>query len=373
MAKGLRWIAGTIVGVAFLLWLVLAVPKLLVPARSGASLADVPDPGKRHELQDARLKLQNDVRTTLLQGLGGVAVFVGAYFTWRQLQHNIQSSREAHDLERQGQITERFTRAIDQLGNDKGQLDVTLGGIYALERIAKDSPGDQATIAEILTAYVRGHAFWPPQSPRQLPEGTLLNQLPYLEERCSDVQAAMTVLGRMPPGVRGRLDLQRTDLRKAHLIGAHLELAALFGAHLEGANLAYAHLEGAALFGAHLEAANLADAHLKGADLRGAHLKKADLRGADLREASLQNAHLEEADLRSAHLEKANLFLAYLQGADLTGAHLQAACLVNANLQGAYLADAHLQGAWADDMTRWPVDFDWQAAGVLIAPTEPTG
>jgi hypothetical protein len=39
------------------------------------------------------------VRTTLLQGVGGAAVLVGAYFTWRQLQ----TSRE-------GQITERFTR-----------------------------------------------------------------------------------------------------------------------------------------------------------------------------------------------------------------------------------------------------------------------
>jgi hypothetical protein len=42
-------------------------PRLLVPARSDASLQDVTDPAKRHELEDARLKLQNDVRTTLLQ------------------------------------------------------------------------------------------------------------------------------------------------------------------------------------------------------------------------------------------------------------------------------------------------------------------
>jgi hypothetical protein len=229
-----------IVGVAVLLWLVLLAPKLLVPARSNASLADVPDPGKRHELQDARLKLQNDVRTTLLQGLGGVAVLVGAFFTWRQLQHNIQSSREEHDLERQGQITERFTRAIDQLGNDKGQLDVTLGGIYALERIAKDSSADRATIAEILTAYVRGHAPWPPRTPGQLPEGTPLDQLPSLQERGPDIQAAMTVLSRMLPDDRDRPDVRRTgpdlgrtDLRRVELIDAHLEGANLWHAHLE--------------------------------------------------------------------------------------------------------------------------------------------
>jgi hypothetical protein len=36
--------------------------------------------------------------------------------------------------------------------------DVTVGGIYALERIARDSPDDRAAIGEVLTAYVRGHA-----------------------------------------------------------------------------------------------------------------------------------------------------------------------------------------------------------------------
>jgi hypothetical protein len=54
-------------------------------------------------------------------------VLLGAFFTWRQLQ-----------ISREGQVTDRFTRAVDQLGHP--EVDVRLGGIYALERIAKDSP-----------------------------------------------------------------------------------------------------------------------------------------------------------------------------------------------------------------------------------------
>jgi hypothetical protein len=249
--RRLRWVVLVIVGVAFLaflLWLV--APKLLVPARP-AGLLDKVDAQveaktvKQYELEDGRLKLQNEARTTLVQTLGGAVVAVGALFTYRQLQHNIQSSREEHDLERQGQITERFTRAIDQLGNDKGQLDVTLGGIYTLDRI-KDSLDDRATIAEVLTAYVRGHAPWPPTEPidpslaeQMGPYVTRvpLDQLPPLQERSPDVQAAVTVLGRMPPAYRGGLDLHGTDLRRADLRGAHLEGADLSGAHLEMANL----------------------------------------------------------------------------------------------------------------------------------------
>ena len=102
----------------------------------------MPDAARRHELQVDRLRLQNDVRTTLLQGLAGLAVLVGAVYTYRQVQnsrrqlevdrerlaYSIESSREQHELDRQGQITERFTRAIDQLGHPN--TDVQLGGIY---------------------------------------------------------------------------------------------------------------------------------------------------------------------------------------------------------------------------------------------------
>src|SRR5918998_1300590 len=51
--------------------------------------------------------------------MAGVAGGVGIYFTWR----NLRTTQENLRLTEQGQITERFTRAIDQLGamDDKGK------------------------------------------------------------------------------------------------------------------------------------------------------------------------------------------------------------------------------------------------------------
>ncbi len=85
---------------------------------------------------------ENQSRATLAQILGGIAIGIGIYFAWG----NLTTARE-------GQITERFTRAIDQLGNKN--LEIRLGGIYALERIANESQRDYWPIMEILTAYVR--------------------------------------------------------------------------------------------------------------------------------------------------------------------------------------------------------------------------
>ena len=65
----------------------------------------------------------------------------------------------------QGQVTDRYTKAIEQLGSDK--LDVRIGGIYALERIARDSARDHPTVMEVLTAFIREHSHeqWPPPDP----------------------------------------------------------------------------------------------------------------------------------------------------------------------------------------------------------------
>jgi hypothetical protein len=115
----------------------------------------------------------------LFQALGlmmaGVAGAIGVYFTWRNLSQTRRSSERTLWLTEQGQITDRFTRAIEQLGetddNGKPKLELRLGGIYALERIAWDSPErDYSTVMEVLTAYVRENASWPPKESSTAPK-----------------------------------------------------------------------------------------------------------------------------------------------------------------------------------------------------------
>jgi uncharacterized protein YjbI with pentapeptide repeats len=315
-----------------------------------------------------------------------LAALAGIFVAWQQLQTDREQSRtdreqlrEQLTLTRQGQVAERFTRAVDQLGSAK--LEQRLGGIYGLERIAKESPDGDArlVVAEVLTAYVRQHA--PPG--RKLASA----QLDPLKARAPDVQAAMTVLGRRtilaadPP-----LELNNVDLRSADLHGVRLQQAILIGTQLEGANLdhaqlqeaylsvaqlqgailTYAQLQGAYLNGAKLEEATLSDAQLQGANLSNAQLQGAFLDRAQLQEAKLLGAQLQGAYLNGAQLQRANLFGADLQKADLEAAELQEANLARAQLQASDLDGAHLQGAWCDNQTRWPDGFDWKAAGVEL-------
>jgi hypothetical protein len=177
---------------------IIFVPTWIKPSLSGADLNAVPPGQIRIALQQAQAQLQNSIRSTLLQALGGFLVVAGAVATWRQVR-----------ISREGQITDRLTHAIDQLGNDK--VDVRIGGIYALERLAKDSTTDRLAIVEILAAFIRTHAAWPAgywSHPDQHPTPDVDETMLWLTDRTPDVRTAVLVLGRYPhegrvhPGTR---------------------------------------------------------------------------------------------------------------------------------------------------------------------------
>jgi hypothetical protein len=254
---------------------------------------------------------KKDLVLALAQILAGTALLSGLYFTWRTLQIN-----------REGQITDRFTRAIDQLGatdNEGDKLfEIRIGGIYALERIARESEEDYWSIMEVLTAYVRQHACWLPEEGQGSEADSAVEDKSVEDSRSResestevpppgpDIQAIMTVLRRRTRffghGEPESLDFRSTHLREANLYGANLQQANLQQANLQQANLQGANLQGTDLLGANLQGASLQGANLDGANLDGANLQGAVLQGADLRKALLLGAKVTDeqlADTRS--------------------------------------------------------------------------
>jgi Pentapeptide repeats (8 copies) len=304
---GMPWLAQhwpRVLAVGLFLALFVA-PRLFVPARSAAALAGVTDPAARGRLEDERLKLQHDVRVGLLQAVAGVAVIAAVAATWQQLDTDRRQLRQQLEVAGQEQAGERFARALDQLGSE--QLDVRLGGIYGLERIAARGAGaataayqppgsddpptpdwwaaqDRVQVFEILSAYVRTTSHRPPVGPGGAAAALQVSQ--------PDVHAAVVALAR------------RTVLAGDPPLD-------LTGSRLPQARLGWARLAGA------------------------------DLRGADLRGTSLQHA-------------------------TLAGAHLEQALLCGTQFRGADLSGAHLAGARASTATSWPDGFDWRAAGARL-------
>ncbi|MFI7080939.1 pentapeptide repeat-containing protein [Micromonospora sp. NPDC049903] len=275
-------------------------------------------PAKHLQGKD-KADVRNATRQTLLAAVGGLVVLTGAAFTGRTFY-----------LTRRGQFTDRYTKAIGLLASDK--LTERLGGIYALEHLMVESEREHNTVVEVLAAYVRENRPLTPNAPRAKlvgPMGTEHTSRERADGRPklpTDVQAALTVLGRRPVRPEpNAIDLAVTDLGRAELSRAQLQGAALYGAQLEGANLFGAQLQGADLSGAQLQGADLSWAQLQGADLSWAQLERAKLFKAQLQGATLCAAQLEGADLSGARLQDADLSEARLEGATLSAAQLQEA------------------------------------------------
>lgn len=237
---------------------------------------------------------------------------------------SLLATREQLDIARADQLTERFARAVEHLGDDKPEI--RLSAVLSLERIAHDSATDREPIGQLLSAFIRRK--------RPLP-GPCANRFGLHE---ADIEAALRVVSTGVFTVAP--DLNTTCLSGADLNGAQLRCAmleranltgmtTLAGADLRQANLNSAHfggtvpddarpvaadLSGAVLDGAEATAADLSHTSLVGAKLRGANLAEVRLTGAQLQDADLSEAHLVKVDLRDVDLSGANLKGTHIKG-----------------------------------------------------------
>jgi uncharacterized protein YjbI with pentapeptide repeats len=247
--------------------------------------------------------LENLYRATIVQILGGSAVAIGIYFAWG----NLITARE-------GQITERFTRAVDQLGNPG--MEIRLGGIYALGRIANESKKDYWPIMEILTAYVRKNSNVKDENSLEIvpismdvqANESIKNKVLNEKNVSLDIQAILTVIGRREhsfESLENRIDLRETNLQHTNLLRANFSNAIIVGADLSGANLALANLSRAFLSGSNFSEAKAIQANFKKANLALANLSRVKFINADLSMVFFPGANLSGTDFYGANLQGA--------------------------------------------------------------------
>lgn len=359
------------VGILILLTLTLIVlavfvlPERMVKAPSDVELAPL-QPVERLQAENAAITAQNAVRTTLIQAIGGGLFFVTAFVAWQQVR-----------TARQGQATDRFTKSIEQIGDDK--TDVRLGGIYALRQMS-DIQAFRQPVAEILAAYLRTHSArrnggpegdaFPaasssfegvsntgkqplqgsrrgrPNHPdlarrrwaesRQRPR-----QSPTLEAQNShqpDKQAVLRIL--IHDGLWRRAEVGFLDLSFVELRGADLREADLRNSLMRSIDISYGDLRGAVLEQVDIRDAQFLLANMTNCSMRNALLEGAHFSGANLSLSNMSHVQASNADFRGSRLTRADL-----TNADLTGADLRGAILNGAVLTGATLLNAKLDGA----------------------------
>ena len=100
---------------------------------------------KTHLSQFQQLQLEQSIRTTVLQAVGGLLLVSGAVATWRQVVTASQSLALSQSIK----ATDVFAKAVESLASDSSISRV--GAVYTLDRIARDQPDEHARIAALLT------------------------------------------------------------------------------------------------------------------------------------------------------------------------------------------------------------------------------
>lgn len=247
-----------------------------------------------------------DIPTEELRNiLIAIGALIGAPFlVWRTWVAHVaaRANEEQAKIARENLYTTLFTKAVEQLGatreikegsNSKTEpnIEVRLGAIYALERIAQDSERDHWPIMETLCAYVRNTTRKTSPIPEEIlsilkknwdkmtrEEVTQIEhykaQLPPISP---DALAALNVIGRR--SASRRLHEHRLTAASKHERAYRIDLS---GCHLRGVRLRGLNFNDSVLENVDFSWGDLSDSSFCGAEISGADLTKTVLRRTQL-------------------------------------------------------------------------------------------
>lgn len=246
----------------------------------------------------------------------GAAGLYGLLLAGRRTAALDRQAQVAHDhrvLAEQGQITDRFTKVVEQLGSEN--QGVRVGAVYALERLSQDSPRDFNVIVETLAAFVRQ---------------TSVNTLGKHDD-CVDIGAAVGVLARAIPSHSSF----RSPDSPSQL-------------NLSKANLAAVALRSHDLSGFNLTLADFSRCNLSDVSLRSCSLEKAKFTSSTMSNVSFAGADAWDINLEGSLIHSCDFSSAYCWRANFSGATISASRFVESNFEATIFSRSEL----------WEINFD---------------
>lgn len=252
-----------VAAVFLLLTIIRDLPKkILEPSRANLEVKDY-------------LVLENNLRTMILQAVGGLVVILGLYFAWQNAGIADENQRISLEQNRQ----ERFDRFVE-MSKDPNNVEQRIMGIAGMIRVA-DTPGSdlRGDVRLFVDVFLKkwtdsrtagnGEASQPLQ---QLPDDINFIFKNYLSDR------SFTRRGEYKE--RAYAQLRGLNFSKLNLQEINIASADLSNANFNGADCSMATFEDMYMRGTHFAGANLTKAFFENIDLESADLTGAKIEGA---------------------------------------------------------------------------------------------
>jgi hypothetical protein len=210
-----------------------------------------------------------------------------------------------------GMITDRFSRAVEQLGahaEGRPLCEVRIGAIHSLERLALDSRSDCEAVIKVLTSYLRQHCIPPDES----------------------TPAAGTVSLEIEDETQERKRLKQEDRGKRAIVQAVLNTVGKLNSRRSALDrkhtpldLRYLDLRGYEFLNLNLQHCQLRETDVSGSTFAVVDARQSEWNKVIAKGCTFTSVKLEDAQMRSAVLEDAQFRNVWLDGADLTGAAIE--------------------------------------------------
>lgn len=268
-----------------------------------------------------------------------IAAVVLSLFTYSATN---SSTTQQYNLSRNGQIADRFSKAVELL--TAGETGKRLGGIYALQQIAEESPSYRDTVKNELSGFIRVNTHR--QGPDCGPSADVT--------KSPDLSAATSILADKPPvddsalaHADGKKDSRWKNDAKSFI---DLSGSCLRGISMERSRLEYIHLNGADIGDSAFDDANLTHASLgaSGSNVMNdgseyvAYLHSIGSGSLNIFGSSFRNAILDGADLSSIVINRpcdASRRTVWFHKARLKGAVMWQSVIPDADFTGAVMDD----------------------------------
>jgi uncharacterized protein YjbI with pentapeptide repeats len=314
------------------------------------------------EIKKARLK--NEFRKTIVQLLGGLLIIIGLSFTSKQISNSTDQLR----LSSESQSSDRYFRAIEQLGSEKLQL--RLGAVYALSRLGLDSENakDQWMVVSVLSAFVKQNTS----------HNGNVSSVPYSKDTGyrppADIQQALRVIGNsnllFSHLKEWSFDLSETDLSGYSLGGLTFTNCMFTRSHMnkticinsvfkqsvftkctmDNGKFTNVNFSGSAMNETSFLKCSLDNVTFDRTYLPFSNFTGAKIVGTSFKDGYLQRAEFVGANVNSCNYEKANLFAIVFthsimvnnrfNGCDLRNCKFDGAIVDNCDFTGANLQDS---------------------------------
>ncbi|MCL6285033.1 pentapeptide repeat-containing protein [Ruegeria sp. 2012CJ41-6] len=235
----------------------------------------------------------------------------------------VNFSRRQTEVQEKGQITDRFSKSIEGLGTDKTitvegeqvsvpNLEVRVGSILALSRIADETPSELQQVLRALIVYVRENSGTKhsPVNVDASPE--FVEKFERLSFPRADVRTALETISDLAVPYRNQdsrnyLDLRSSSFKNQVIVGLNLSKFDLRICDFSGAFTQLCDFSGCRFHGS-----SFGDAKLTKLQLGMAKFDSCDFRGhVDFEESTLEGAFFQNCDLSTALITQEQLEQSY--------------------------------------------------------------